>query len=96
MSRPDRPPPPPRLSPLSVGLQWATTITTIGFEMAVPTLAGWWLDGYFKMKQPVWTISLALLGIAVAMKHLWDLSRRLSRRDRAAAGTEPRNRGAGR
>jgi len=79
MSAPRRGDREPRLSPMSVGLQWATTITTIGFEMAVPTLGGWWLDQHFDTA-PVWTIILALLGITVAMKHLWDISKRLGRR----------------
>lgn len=51
--------------------------------MAVPTLGGWWLDGYFGTR-PLWTIVLALLGITVAMKHLWDISKRLGRRTGSA------------
>ena len=80
MSRPNPRGPERRLSPLSVGLQWATTISTIGLEMAVPALAGWWLDGYFRTK-PVWTVILALLGVVVAMKHLWDIAKRLNRQN---------------
>jgi hypothetical protein len=91
MSQPGRNNPPPRLSPLSLGLQWATTITTIGFEMALPTLAGWWLDQKFKTA-PVWTIVLAVLGIVVAMRHLWEISKRLGRASRSAGATTPSDR----
>lgn len=82
---------PPRVSPLSLGLQWATTITTIGFEMALPTLAGWWLDQKFKTA-PVWTIVLAVLGFTVAMRHLWEISKRLGRATEASRSGGSRDR----
>jgi ATP synthase protein I len=78
MSQPSRDPSGRRLSPLSVGLQWATTITTIGLEMALPALGGWWLDRRFGT-EPIWTVILALLGVTVAMRHLWDIAKRLNR-----------------
>lgn len=80
---------------MSVGLQWATTITTIGFEMALPTLAGWWLDQKFETK-PVWTIVLAVLGIIVAMRHLWEISKRLGRASGSARSARPDDRTPGR
>ena len=66
-------------SPLSVGMQWATTITTIGLEMALPPLAGVWLDGRYKTG-PWWTLAFSALGFAVAMRHLWQLAQRLNAR----------------
>ncbi len=84
MSRPHSKGPERRLSPLSVGLQWASTVTTIGLEMALPALAGWWLDGKFGTS-PVWTLILALLGVAVAMRHLWDIAKRLNRQNAGPA-----------
>ena len=62
-------------------MQWASAITTIGMEMAVPPLAGFWLDERFGTT-PLWTVLLAILGFGVAMRHLWKLSKRLG----AAAG----------
>lgn len=69
-----------RQSPLSKGLQWATAVTTIGLEMALPPLFGAWVDRRFDTA-PVWTVVLAVLGFAVAMRHLWDLAKRLGRRE---------------
>ncbi len=79
MSMPRRGGRAPGPSPLSIGLQWATQITTIGLEMALPALGGWWIDQRFGTK-PLWTVVLAVLGFIVAMRHLWDLSKRLNRR----------------
>ena len=79
---------PTRISPLSAGLQWATTITTIGLEMALPALAGVWLDRRFGTG-PIWTVVLALLGVVVAMRHLWDISKRLNRASAAARPATP-------
>lgn len=91
MSMPRRAGREPKLSPLSVGLQWATQITTIGLEMALPTLGGWWLDQRFGTR-PVWTVALAVLGFVVAMRHLWDLSKRLNRRAGGAGNVGPNDR----
>jgi F0F1-type ATP synthase assembly protein I len=65
---------------LSKGLQWATAITTIGFEMALPPLFGAWADRRFGTG-PLWTILLAILGFVVAMRHLWQLAKRLGKRE---------------
>jgi hypothetical protein len=66
-------------SPMSVGLQWASMITTIGLEMALPPLLGAWLDRRYGTG-PLWTVLFAVLGFVVAMRHLWDMSKRLSGR----------------
>ena len=77
------------MSFVSVGLQWATAITTIGLEIAIPTLAGAWLDDRYGTR-PIWTVVLALLGLTVAMRHLWDLSKRLNRlNQRGSSRPEP-------
>ena len=77
-----------RPSPLSAGLQWATTVTTIGLEMALPPLVGAWLDARYGTR-PIWTIVLAALGFTVAMRHLWDLTKRLGRRPPSATPNGP-------
>jgi F0F1-type ATP synthase assembly protein I len=71
-------------------MQWATSVTSIGLEMALPALAGWWLDRRFGTT-PIWTVILALLGVVVAMRHLWELAKRLNR-----ASAPPRRRDADR
>lgn len=91
MSQPSRSSRNPQPSPLSVGLQWATAITTIGLEIALPTLGGAWLDNRYGTK-PVWTVVLAVLGMIVAMRHLWDMSKRLGRRENPPGATEPNDR----
>ena len=63
-------------SPLSVGLQWASTITSVGLEMALPPLLGVWLDRKFGTG-PLWTIVFSALGFFVAMRHLWQIAKRL-------------------
>ncbi len=81
MPQPDGRRPDPAPSPLAAGLQWATAITTIGMEMALPPLVGAWVDRHFGTGV-IWTIILAVLGFVVAMRHLWDLSKRLGTRDK--------------
>lgn len=31
-------------SPLALGLEWSSRITTVALEMVVPSLVGYWLD----------------------------------------------------
>lgn len=33
-----------RRSSVAIGMYWASRISNIGFQMAVPPLAGWWAD----------------------------------------------------
>lgn len=81
---------PHRPSPLSVGLQWASTITTIGLMMALPPLFGQWLDNRYGTG-PVWTVVLAVLGFLAAMRQLWGIAQRLSAGNRPPGtnGTRP-------
>ena len=67
----------PRMSSLSVGLQWASTVTTIGLEAVLPLLAGVWLDRHYDAA-PLWMLTLGLLGFLAAGFHLSQLARRLS------------------
>lgn len=85
MSKPNRDPRQHRVSPLSAGLQWASSITTVGLEMALPPLFGAWVDRQYGTS-PLWTVVLAVLGFAVAMRHLWDISKRLNRQADREAG----------
>ncbi|MGC1272433.1 MAG: AtpZ/AtpI family protein [Planctomycetaceae bacterium] len=62
---------------MSIGLQWASTVTTIGLEMALPALLGAWLDDRYGTG-PLWTVLLATLGFVTAMWHLWGMAKRLA------------------
>lgn len=59
---------PADLSWLSDGVQWAAKISTIGLEMVLPGVAGWWLGNRFGIP------FLALLGLAIGVPlGLWHL-----------------------
>lgn len=81
---------PHRRSSLSAGLQWASAVTTIGLEMALPPLLGAWIDSVYKTS-PWWTVAFAVVGFAAAMRHLWDLSKRLGGPRPAPAQPSPKN-----
>lgn len=60
---------PDRRSPLAVGMELATQITTIGVEMALSGLVGYWIDG--KLGTGIVFLILGVfVGVAVGMLHL--------------------------
>ena len=60
---------PDHRSPLGIGLEWSTRITTIGLEIAVPALVGWWLDE--RLGTEGWLVVVgAVLGAISATLHL--------------------------
>jgi hypothetical protein len=64
---------PNRLSPMAMALVWVSRITTVGFEMVLPGLAGHWLDRQFG------TGYLAVLGFVLGMiGGMWHLIRMTS------------------
>jgi hypothetical protein len=68
--------PPDERSPMAVGLEWSTRLITIGLEMAVPIVGGYWLD------QRIGTLPLfvclgALAGVAVAAWQFFRIAREL-------------------
>ncbi|WP_406693738.1 AtpZ/AtpI family protein [Singulisphaera sp. Ch08] len=69
--------PEPR-SRLSVGMQWASRISTIGLEFALPPLMGAGLDRWLRTS-PLATLIGAVLGFAVGMMHLLRIAREGSR-----------------
>ena len=67
----DRPEPP---STLSVGMQWASRVTTVGLEFALPPLMGVGLDRWWHTS-PLATVVGAVLGFAVGMMHILRIAR---------------------
>ena len=65
-------------SRLSVGIQWASRVTTIGLEFALPPLMGAGLDRWWGTS-PLATLIGAVLGFAVGMMHLLRIAREGSR-----------------
>jgi ATP synthase protein I len=64
-------------SPLGVGLELASRITTVGLEFAVPPAAGFGVD-YWLGTTPVATITGAILGFLAGMLHAVRLSSELA------------------
>ena len=61
-------------SALSVGMEWASRVTTVGLEFALPPLAGAGLDRWWGTS-PWATVVGAVLGFAVGMVHLLRIAR---------------------
>lgn len=92
MSQPGRGHRPDRRSPLSVGLQWASAVTSIGLEMALPALLGAWLDSRYGTG-PLWTVLFSTLGFFAAMLHLWNMAKKLGDRRRPRGRTSSNGQG---
>jgi ATP synthase protein I len=63
-------------SPLSVGLEWASRITTIGLEFVLPMVLGYGVDSWLRTT-PVGTVAGAVLGFALGMWQTIRMTRRL-------------------
>jgi ATP synthase protein I len=81
----DRPEP---RSAVAAGIEWASRITTVGLEFALPPLLGWALDRWWGI-MPVATVVGAILGFAAGMMHLLRIARD------ASAGGAGRTKGTG-
>ncbi len=71
MNRPE-----PR-STLSVGMQWASRVSTIGLEFALPALLGVYADRWWALR-PLATVVGAVAGFAVGMMHILRIARQES------------------
>lgn len=69
MSRPDEP-----RSNLSVGIGWASRVTTVGLEFVVPALLGVLLDRQLGTS-PLALLTGAVLGFAIGMVHILRIAR---------------------
>ena len=75
---------------LSVGIAWASRITTLALELTIPVLVGVGLDRWWGTS-PLATISGAVLGFVLFMFHTLRLAKNLP----DASGRElPRSSGA--
>lgn len=61
-------------SNLSIGMDWAARVSTVGFEFAVPPLLGALLDRRLGTS-PVALLIGAVLGFAVGMMHILRFAR---------------------
>jgi ATP synthase protein I len=67
-------PEPIRRSSLSLGMDWASRVTTVGLEFSLPALAGVALDRWLGIK-PWGVLVGATLGFAVGMAHLLKIAK---------------------
>jgi ATP synthase protein I len=72
-------------SPLGVGLELASRITTIGLEFALPPMAGFGVDRWLGTA-PVGTIVGSVLGFVVGMLHAVRMSSDLAPGPRRPGG----------
>jgi ATP synthase protein I len=61
--------PPEHRLPWAVAMEWASRVTTIALEMALPPIVGYWLDRRFG-SAPALAIVGAVLGFCAGMLHL--------------------------
>ncbi len=67
----------------SQGMYWASRVTTVGLEFALPALAGYGLDNLWSLR-PLGVIAGAVVGFVIGLLHLLRISR---------AGTQGRDSG---
>jgi F0F1-type ATP synthase assembly protein I len=82
VDRPDEP-----RSRLAVGIEWASRVTTVGLEFALPPLLGAWFDRW-RGTSPLGVLLGAALGFGLGMAHLLRFAR-----DGAAGGPKAARRG---
>jgi hypothetical protein len=68
-----------------VGIEWASRVTTIGLEFALPPLLGYGVDSWLRTT-PVAMITGAVLGFATGMMATVKMARQFSDQARGKAG----------
>jgi hypothetical protein len=79
-------------SPLSVGLEWASRITTIGLEFVLPMVLGYGVDSWLGTT-PAGTLAGAVLGFALGIWQTIRMTQKLPGHPRRTA-TPDRDAGA--
>lgn len=64
-------------SSLALGMEWASRVTTIGLEFALPVALGYGVDAWLHTT-PAGTIIGAVLGFAAGMSHTLRMARQLA------------------
>lgn len=60
---------PGRSSSMATAMRWVTEITNGGLMLALPSLAGWWLDGWLNIAP--WCLVIGgLLGLVSSFLHI--------------------------
>ena len=67
----------PQRDPVGQGMLWASRITTLGLEFALPIGAGAWADQRWRCSPALLMVGL-VLGAAVGTLHLTQIARELS------------------
>jgi len=65
-------------SSIGSAMAWASRVTSIGFELAVPVFGGYWLDGKYGTA-PWFALAGALVGIFLAVQSFRQLIRDLEK-----------------
>ncbi len=61
--------PPDRQPPMAVAMRWVSEITSGGLMLALPSLAGWWLDG--QLRSAPWCLIVGgFLGLISSFLHI--------------------------
>jgi ATP synthase protein I len=82
-------------SVLSLGIVWASRITTLALEFSVPVVAGVGLDRWWRTG-PFLTITGAVLGFVLFMFHTLQMTRELkSETDRAVGRSRKQKKSTG-
>jgi len=72
-------------SAVGIGFEWSARLTTLGFEVAIPALAGAWLDRRWGTG-PWLLIAGALVGMCIAGLHLFQIVQALDDPKSGATG----------
>jgi len=69
---------PDERSPLSIGIEWASRITALGFEFSLPPIVGYLVDRWLG-SNPIGILVGMIIGFLVGMMHLLQIARNSSK-----------------
>ncbi len=59
---------------MAAGMRWASRVSSIGMEFALPSLFGAWIDHHWRLR-PLATVVGALAGFTMGMYHILVIAR---------------------